>query len=324
MKALLSTQSENKISTSLTDLPHPPVGPGQVLVATDFSSINYKDALAITGRGAIFKSLPLIGGIDVSGKVTESNDSRFHIGQEVLVTGCGLGETHNGGYAEFVVEDAENVIPLPSGLTTQDAMIYGTAGFTAALCVERLLQNGQTPDKGPILVTGASGGVGQFAVYFFSQLGFQVHAYTQKVAAQARLKAIGAEAVIHELPLSSRLLDKVLYGGAVDNVGGRVLAGTIPHVNLWGNIACVGLAESADLKTTVMPMILRGVSLIGISSNNTPKDLRHKIWQRLATDLKPNNLDSYISQIIGLKDVVSTAESLLARKISGRTLVKIA
>jgi NADPH2:quinone reductase len=203
-------------------------------------------------------------------------------------------------------------------------MIYGTAGFTAALCLERMLHNGQTPEMGPILVTGASGGVGQFAVSFFCHAGFEVHAVTGKHALAARLEKLGAKKVVFtsQLELGQRPLESTRYGGIVDNVGGKTLAGLISQVQLWGNVACVGLAESAELHTTVLPMILRGVTLLGISANNTPWPLRQKIWSRLAGDLKPDNLESFVTQTVQLKDLLVAAQDMLARKTHGRTIVQ--
>jgi NADPH2:quinone reductase len=203
-------------------------------------------------------------------------------------------------------------------------MIYGTAGFTAALCLERMTHNGQTPEMGPILVTGASGGVGQFAVSFFTTAGFEVHAVTGKHALAPRLEQLGAKKVIFtsQLELGQRPLESIRYGGIVDNVGGKTLAGLMSHVQLWGNVACVGLAESAELHTTVMPMILRGVTLLGISSNNTPWALRQKIWDRLGGDLKPEKLESFVSQTVQLKDLLVTAHDMLTRKTHGRILVQ--
>lgn len=325
MKCLLSTKQNDKIVTSISEKPIRALGANEVLIKNEYSSINYKDALGVCGRGAIFKSLPLIGGIDAAGTVEASNSPRINIGDFVLVTGCGLGETHDGGYSQYIVEDAANVVVRPTHLSAREAMIYGTAGFTAALSVERMIHNGQKPELGPILVTGASGGVGQFAISFLSKLGFEVHALTGKRELTERLTQIGAHKVIFtsQLELGSRPLESVRYGGVVDNLGGATLSKLIAHVNLWGNVSCIGLAESAELKTTVMPIILRGVSLLGISSNNTPYDLRLKIWDRLASDLKPEKLDSYVSSIVPLEDVVITAEKMLARETHGRILVEI-
>jgi acrylyl-CoA reductase (NADPH) len=323
--AKINNKESAKIKTTLVNAEPRALKTGEVLIACEYSSINFKDALAVTGKGQIFQSLPLVGGIDMSGTVTESKDPNFKPGDYVLVTGCDLGSNHDGGYSEYVIESAANVVPRSAHLSSREAMIYGTAGFTAALCLERLLQNGQTPEMGPILITGATGGVGQFAIQFFSQSGFEVHALTGKREMGDRLLSLGAKKIIFtsQLDLSDRPLAAIQYGGAVDNIGGATLAKIMAHTQLWGNIACVGLAESEKLNTTVMPLILRGISLIGISSNNTPRALRLKIWDRLATDLKPKNLESFVSSVVGLDEVVATAEKMLARETHGRILVDI-
>lgn len=325
MKALLSTEKLNAVFTQVVDHAVPEPKQGQVLIKAEYSSINFKDALAVTGKGKIFKALPLIGGIDVSGTVEASKAPNIKKGDYVLITGCGLGETHDGGYSQYVVDYAQNVITRNKNLSAREAMIYGTAGFTAALCLERLLQNGQTPEMGPILVTGATGGVGQFAITFFSKMGFEVHALTSKRELVSRLKEIGAKEVIFtsQLTLGDRPLETVRYGGAVDSLGGTTLSKILAHVQLWGNVASVGLADTFQLQSTVMPFILRGVSLIGISSNNTPLALRQKIWQRLANDLKPANLESYVNETVGLNDVLNVAQRMLSRQTYGRTLVDL-
>lgn len=327
MKALRTYQNDSKkIITLLEGQERPFLTEGQVLIEARYSSLNYKDALGITGTGLIFKKFPLIGGIDVAGIVVESKDPRFKNGDPVLVTGCGLGETHDGGYSTWVVEDANVVVPLPPKLTLRQAMIYGTAGFTAALCAERMIHNGQTKEMGPILVSGASGGVGQFAVSLLSKLGFEVWALSGKPQLHDHLRTLGARKVLSssELSLSSKPLDKIQLGGAIDNIGGKFLAGILPQINLWGNVACVGLAESSELNTTVMPMILRGVSLLGISSNNTPLSQRFRIWNLLASDWRLDHLENFVTEEIELERVLSTAEKMLSRNSHGRYIVKTA
>ncbi len=310
---------------SLTQRQSKPLQSGQVLIHVLFSSVNYKDALGVSGKGQIFKTNPVIPGIDAAGEILESQSLQFKVGDLVLVTGGGLGETHDGGYSDLLIENAANVVPLPKGLSLRETMIYGTAGFTAALCLERMETNGQRPEMGPIVVTGASGGVGQFAVRFFSQRNYDVIAVSGKPEQHARLIELGAKQVVapDSLELSDRPLDRVRFGGAIDNVGGKLLSGLIAHVQLWGNVACVGLAASPDLNATVMPMILRGVSLLGISSNNTSWDLRLKIWQRLGSDLKPQNMESFVSQEVGLQKIESASHDILSRKTTGRTLVNL-
>ena len=324
MKALRCEKKATKVVTSLVDLPKKNFESGLVRIASEWSGINYKDALGVTGAGLIFKTFPIVPGIDVAGTVTESQNEKFKAGDTVTVTGCGLGETHDGGYAEEVLEPEENVVKLPTSLSTKEAMTYGTAGFTAALALERMLMNGQEVEMGPIVVTGASGGVGQFATSFFAKSGFEVWAVSGKQNSHDRLKSLGAERVVtpDEIQRSKRPLDKAHFGGIVDNVGGEMLKELIPHVQLWGNIGCIGLASGHKLDTTVMPMILRGVSLLGVSSNNCKWTLREKIWQRLGDDLKPENLDSFIAGEIGLEQVMEKSQDLLDRKITGRTLIK--
>ncbi len=237
----------------------------------------------------------------------------------------GLGESYDGGYSEVLRLHADSVVPLPKGLTMRESMILGTAGFTAALALSRMETNGQTPAKGPILITGASGGVGSFSVQLFAQKGYEVVAVSGKHEAIKYLKDLGAKQVIppSELALGPRPLEKARFGGAVDNVGGKLLAQMLAHVDLWGNVASIGLAESANLDTTVMPFILRGVSLLGASSNNTPMPLRHEIWQKLGAEWKPKFLEQIVARTIELKDLMQAFDDLLHRKVHGRILVQI-
>jgi putative YhdH/YhfP family quinone oxidoreductase len=299
--------------------------PGEVVIEVHYSGVNYKDALAGTGKGRILKRFPLNGGIDASGVVIESTDPRFRKGQEVLVNGCGIGENFDGGYAEVLRVQADSVVPLPKGLSLREAMILGTAGFTAALALHRMEQNGQTPAFGPILVTGASGGVGSFAVQVFSQNGYEVHAVSGKHEAVRHLMDLGAKQVIppEQLGLGDRPLEKVRYGGAVDNVGGKLLSQVLAHIQLWGNVASIGLAESAELHTTVMPFILRGVSLLGTSSNNCTREVRHELWNKLAGPWRPKNIDGIVARTVELKDLVDAFDDLLHRRVQGRILVEI-
>lgn len=322
----LQTQFENKkISTTVCEVSLRDLQDGEVLICNEYSSLNYKDALGVTGSGQIFKTFPIIGGIDAAGTVAASRSPSFKKGDFVLVTGCGLGETHDGGYAEYVIENASNVVLRPTHLSAREAMIYGTAGFTAALCLERMIQNGQNPEKGPILVTGATGGVGQFAISFFSKAGYEVHALTGKRELAARLTEVGAKKVIFtsQLELGERALESIRYGGAIDNIGGPTLSRLLATTQLWGNVCSVGLADSAELKTTVMPFILRGVSLLGVSSNNTPQNLRLKIWDRLASDLKPDHLETFVTEVIPLDDITAKAEQMLSRQSHGRILTRV-
>ncbi len=301
------------------------LSPGNVVIQVQYSSLNYKDALAVTGHGKILRQFPLNAGIDAAGLVISSTDPRFEKGEPVLVTGCGLGENHDGGYAEVIRVPGDWVVSLPSGLNLREAMIYGTAGFTAGLCVHRLLVNDQTPDKGPLVITGASGGVGSLALAMLSKLGFDVIAVSGKPEAQERLRALGAKDVVkpEDLALGKRPLESVRFGGGIDNVGGELLEGILRHVNLWGNVASVGLTGGHSYQSSVMPFILRGVSILGISSNNCPMTLRREVWQKLAGAWRPAQLDTYIQSELSLEQILGTAQAMLQRKTSGRYLVKL-
>lgn len=295
-----------------------------VRVEVEFSSLNYKDALAITGTGKILRRFPIIPGIDFAGTIIESKLNDYPVGMKVLGNGCGLGETRNGGFTQELIVSEDILVPLPNGLSTKEAMILGTAGFTAGLCLQRFIDNNQIPEKGPILVTGASGGVGSVATQILSQQGFEVHAVSGRTEYTEFLTELGATKVIapEELQLGSQPLEKARYGGAVDNVGGEILSGILRHINLWGNIASVGLAGGAEFSGTVMPHILRGVSLLGISSANCPMPLRREVWNRLGSDWKPKKLASIHSQTFELSEVIEAAPQLLERSLYGRTIVK--
>lgn len=299
--------------------------PGEVTLKVHYTGINYKDALAVTARGAIVKRFPLNAGIDAAGIVIDSQDPRWRKGDEVLVNGCGVGENDDGGLAEVVRVKGDSVVPKPDGLSLRETMILGTAGFTAALALHRMEQNGQKPELGPIAITGASGGVGGFAVQLFSQLKYEVIAISGKPEAKSRLKEWGASQVIppQELNLGDRPLESVRFGGAVDNVGGKILAGLLASTQLWGNVASIGLASSHELHTTVMPFILRGVSLLGTSSNNCTRALRHSIWVKLGKSWKPQFLEEAVHSTIRLKEVPDACQELLNRKINGRVLVQL-
>lgn len=301
------------------------LAPGTVVIRSCYSSVNYKDALAATGKGKILRRFPLVGGIDVAGEVESSEDPRFHAGDKVLVTGYGLSSDHDGGYAEYVRVPADWIVPLPEGLSLHNAMALGTAGFTAALAIQRMEDNGQQPDRGPILVTGATGGVGNLAIDMLAGLGYTVVALTGKQEAAEDLKTLGVAQVLfrQELDMGQRPLEKGQWGGAIDAVGGELLAWLTRTVLPWGNIASIGLAGGSALHTTVMPFILRGVSLLGISSVDCPMPLRQRIWQRLATDLQPRHLNQIITGMVSLEELLPVFETMLAGTHRGRTVVKI-
>jgi len=314
-----------QIVARFDDLRPEDLSDGDVLIRVTHSSINYKDALAATGAGRILRRYPLVGGIDLAGVVESSGDARYAAGAPVLVTGCGLSETHDGGYAQFARVPGEWVIPMPPGLDAQTAMGLGTAGFTAALAIHRMEQNGQTPEGGRIAVTGASGGVGSIAVDMLSAAGYQVVAISGKSAAAAYLKQLGAAEVLsrEQLDLGGKPLEAVRFGGAIDNLGGAMLSWLTRSVEFWGNIASIGLAASPELNTSVMPFILRGVSLLGINSSATPRKWRLGVWQRIATDLKPRHLDRIITRSIDFDELPGAFRAYLDGGITGRTVVRI-
>ncbi|HET8900063.1 MAG TPA: oxidoreductase [Rhodanobacteraceae bacterium] len=305
-------------------MPLAALSPGEVTVKTAFSSVNYKDALAGTGKGKILRRFPLNGGIDVAGYVVESADPAFREGDEVLVTGCGLSETRDGGFAEYVRLPAEWTIPLPTGLTLREAMAIGTAGYTAALSLFQMERNGQTPDMGPVVVTGATGGVGMLAINILSQAGYEVHAISGKVDKFDQLIELGATQCIsrHGLHWGQRPLEPARWAGAVDSVGSEMLAGLTRLIQPYGNIACCGLVAGADLATTVMPFIIRGVSLLGIASAGTPRPIRDAIWQHLGDDWKPARLDRIAANECDLDGLPAVFDTLLAGTASTRTVVR--
>jgi acrylyl-CoA reductase (NADPH) len=301
------------------------LGAGDVVVRVSCSDINYKDALAATGTGRILRKYPLVGGIDFAGEVVSSSDARYAPGQKVLVTGCGLSETHDGGYAEFARVKGDWVIPLPPGLTELDSMKLGTAGFTAALAVHQMERNGQRPANGPVVVTGAAGGVGSLAINMLAGRGYEVVAVSGKREAEPYLREIGAARVLlrQDIDLGSKPMEKALWAGAVDNLGGQVLTWLTRTVDQWGNIASIGLAGGHELSTTVMPLILRGVNLLGINSVLTPRDVRLAVWQRIATDLRPAKLDRICTKVIGFDELPAQFDDYIQGRVTGRTVVRI-
>ncbi|MEN8205394.1 MAG: YhdH/YhfP family quinone oxidoreductase [Pseudomonadota bacterium] len=313
-----------RVTAGIEDMTLDQLSPGEVVIRVHFSSVNYKDALAATGRGNILRSFPLIGGIDAAGVVVSSDDPRFRSGDEVLVTGCGLGENHDGGFSEVVRVPADWLVPLPEELSLFDAMALGTAGFTAALAIDRLEQNGQYPRQGTMAVTGASGGVGSVAIDLLSARGYEVVALTRKKDATAYLEHLGAVRVSgYDDLVSDKPLQSAQWGGAIDNVGGQVLAGLISSTRPWGNIASIGMAGGSECHTTVMPFILRGVSVLGITSANCPMERRVRVWQRLVSDLRPAHLQQIVAEVIGLDDLPGVFERLLQGEHQGRFVVRV-
>jgi acrylyl-CoA reductase (NADPH) len=324
-KAFRIHQEGGKIAARFEELSLDELAAGEVVIRVTHSGINYKDALAATGAGKILRRYPLVGGIDLAGTVESSQDARYFSGQSVLVTGCGLSETHDGGYAQFARVPGEWVIPLPEGLDAASAMGIGTAGFTAALAIHRMEQNGQLPAGGPIAVTGASGGVGSLAVDMLATRGYRVIAVSGKAAAADFLKELGAGEVLARAAIDpgSRPLENARFGGAIDNLGGETLAWLTRTVDFWGNIASIGLAAGPELKTTVMPFILRGVSLLGINSSATPRAWRLAVWQRIATDLRPRHLARIVTRTIGFEELPQAFPAYLSGQVMGRTVVRI-
>ncbi|MGB8633788.1 MAG: YhdH/YhfP family quinone oxidoreductase [Rhodanobacteraceae bacterium] len=309
----------------LEEMPVSGLSEGEVLVKCQYSSINFKDALAGTGEGKILRRFPLNGGIDAAGYVAQSSDPGFKEGDPVLCTGCGLSETRDGGFAEMIRLPSKWAIPLPDGLSVRESMAIGTAGFTAALSLYRMLQNDQKPDMGPIVVTGASGGVGSLAVDIFTRAGFEVHAITGSVDKFDFLTGLGATQCIsrHGLHWGQRPLETARWAGAVDSVGSEMLAGLTRVIKPYGNIASCGLVAGHDLATTVMPFIIRGISLLGIASAGTARPIRDAIWQHLADDWKPQHLERIASHEVGLEELPETFAKLLAGNAPPRTVVRI-
>jgi len=298
---------------------------GDVVIRVSYSDVNYKDALAATGKGKILRKPPLNGGIDLAGTVDSSSDNRFKEGDKVLVCGCGLSEVHDGGYAEFARIPADCVVKIPDSISEREAMAVGTAGFTAALAVIRMEQNGQAPEHGPIVVTGATGGVGSIAIDMLAGRGYSITAFTGKKDQHDYLRSLGVTDFIdrNEIEMGARPLEKALWGGAVDNVGGDTLGWLTRTVKPWGNIASIGLAGGFKLETTVMPFILRGVSLLGINSIEMPSSMRDDAWQRLASDLKPKHLDKIVTNEVNFDDLPSVFDAYISASVTGRTVVKI-
>lgn len=301
------------------------LGEGDVVIRAAWSSVNYKDALAGAGKGKILRSFPLVGGIDVAGTVVASSAPELREGDQVLCTGSGLSETRDGGYSEYVRLPSKWVIPLPEGLSLREAMILGTAGFTAALSLYRMIQNGQDPSQGPIVVTGASGGVGMLALDILTRAGFEAHAITGKFEHLDFLTGIGAKQVVsrHELWWGQRPLENAIWAGAIDNVGDEMLAGLTRVIQPYGNIASCGLAAGHELHTTVMPFIIRGVSLLGIASSGTARPIREAVWARLAGDWKPAHLEQICTREVDLDGLSGVFAGMLAGKSFGRTLVRL-
>lgn len=322
---LIEQDAERKLTAGFQTLSEDQLDKGDVLIRVAYSSINYKDALAATGRGRIIRRYPCIGGIDMAGVVERSAAPRFKPGDKVIATSYDLGVAHHGGYAEYALVPGGWVLPLPQGMDLRQAMALGTAGFTAALGVQRMEENGLKPENGAVIVTGATGGVGSLAIDMLAGRGYEVVALTGKADQADWLKSIGASRVIvrSELDLANiKPLDKGVWAGAVDNLGGDVLAWIISGMKPWGTIASIGLAASTDLNTTVMPFILRGASLLGIDSGYAPAAIRERVWARLASDLRPRHLDA-LTREVPFENLPAEFDHFIAGQAHGRVVVRI-
>jgi acrylyl-CoA reductase (NADPH) len=323
--AFVINQSNDGIRGQLQKMSIDQLDAGEVTIRVHYSSVNYKDALAATGAGKIIRRFPCIGGIDLAGEVVSSEDGRFCPGDMVIATSYEIGVAHHGGYARYARVPAKWVVPMPAGLSAQDAMALGTAGFTAALGLVRMEQNGLVPENGPVIVTGATGGVGGLSIDMLSQLGFEVVALTGKEAESDYLRMLGAS----EIKLTSsidlqkvRPMEGARWAGAVDNVGGPILHWVLAGMKQAGTVACIGNAASSSLETTLFPFMLRGVSLLGIDSGYIGFPTRQRVWERLATDLKPRHLEA-MTRVITLDELPGAFDDFLKGKIKGRTVVKI-
>jgi len=325
-KAYRIREVDKKIVARFEELALEDLDKGEVVVRVAYSSVNYKDALAATGAGKIIRRFPCVGGIDLAGTVTESIDPRFKRGDAVICTSYDLGVAHDGGYAEYARIPADWAVPMPKGMSLFEAMALGTAGYTAGLAVTRMEANGLKPANGPVIVSGATGGVGSIAIDILSRLGYHVVALTGKDGETDYLRKLGAKEVLSRksLDLSKiKPLDRATWAGAIDNLGGEVLAWMASTMMQDGTIAAIGLAASMSLNTTVAPFILRGVSLLGTDSGSTPMPLRREIWGRLASDMRPQHLKE-MTRTIPFDELARAFDGLLKGAAKGRIVVDMA
>jgi len=324
-KAIVVDRAGDGVTCEVRPLTKEALPSGELLVRAAYSSLNYKDALASVPNGQIVKTYPFVPGIDLAGTVVSSEDSRFREGDPIVVTGFGLGVSHFGGFSEYVRIPADWAVPLPEGLSLKEAMIYGTAGFTAALSVQALREYGTAPDGGPVLVTGATGGVGSISIAILSKLGYEVVAATGKMEAEEELLRHGATRVIRRdelTPEPLRPLDKQRWAGVVDCVGGKMLAAVLASVRYGGVVAASGLTGGTELPTTVYPFILRGVRLIGIDSVFAPMPARRRTWELLANEYRPQELER-LAKEISLEDIPTALSVMLSGQSRGRVVVKL-
>jgi len=324
MKAILITKEDDIYAANLTDISEGQLPEGGVTVKVDYSTLNYKDGLAITGKAPVVRKFPLVPGIDLAGTVESSDHAGYKTGDKVILNGWGVGEIHSGGLAQKARLNGDWLVPLPDTFTTKQAMAIGTAGYTAMLCVMALEQQGVTPDKGDILVTGAVGGVGSFAISILAKLGYNVIASTGRAAESDYLKSLGASSIIDRSELSEpgRPLAKERWAGAIDTVGSHTLANVCAGLKYGGTVAACGLAQGMDLPASVAPFILRGVILHGVDSVQCPREKRLQAWQRLASDLDLSHID-LITTEIPLSEAIPTAKALLDGTVKGRIVVNV-
>jgi acrylyl-CoA reductase (NADPH) len=323
-KAIVIRKADAGQSVSLADFDEAELMDGDVTVAVEWSSLNYKDGLALTGKAPVVRRFPMIPGIDFAGTVESSASSEWKSGDRVILNGWGVGETHLGAYGEKARVKGEWLVPLPDGMTGREAMAIGTAGYTAMLAVLALERHGILPDRGPVVVTGAAGGVGSVAVALLAKLGYQVIASTGRLAETDYLKGLGASEIVdrNELSGPARPLAKERWAGAIDSVGSQTLANVLSMTRYGGAVAACGLAGGMDLPTFVAPFILRAVSLLGIDSVMCPQPVRREAWRRLASDLDRGKLQA-MTREIGLEEVLDTAPTIIEGQVRGRIVVKI-
>ena len=318
-------QEDDKIVSGLQSISMDDINPGEITLKTEYSSINYKDALAATGKGKILRSFPLIGGVDVAGEVVESDDPRFDPGDKVIAACSGLSETNDGGYSEYARINSEAAIELPKQMDTRTAMAIGTAGFAAGLAIFKMKLNKQTPEMGPIVVTGATGGVGSIAIDMLSSSGFETTAITRKKTHDEYLKTIGTTNIVclEEMELGERPLEKAQFGGGIDNVGGYLLSWVLRSTVPEGNVASIGLAADFKLPTNVMPFILRGVNLLGVNSTTLPNAVKQEVWDDIANNMSPQKIDQIVTKEVTLEELPDQFQAFIEGSIVGRVLVKV-
>lgn len=323
-KAYLTSQDGKTSKTELVDYTVDQLDAGEVLINVEYSTVNYKDALSATGAGRIIRRFPCIGGIDLAGVVESSADAKFKPGDKVIAHSYDVGVAHHGGYAQKARIPAEWLVPVPAGMTTYDAMTYGTAGFTAAQAVHRMQHDGLHPAMGPVLVNGATGGVGMVAIEILAKLGYDVVAVTGKEKDVELLKSIGAKSVLirGQFEMTEKPLGSETYAGAVDNLGGEQLSWLTRVMKVGGTIASVGLAQGWEVKTTVMPFILRGVSLLGIDSVNCPMGLRRELWAKLAGEWKCDKLAAHC-RTVSFAELPTVFDAYVKGAVTGRTVVQV-